>query len=64
MKKKNQFLGAFALVAIPFCLLLVFQSKIETKPSDAGFWMIFVFGMSVGVAITRLCFWYRNRNKV
>jgi len=33
---------------------LTFYSSIETKPSDAGFWIILALGISLGILICRL----------
>jgi hypothetical protein len=33
-------------------MLLVFSERISSKPTEAGFWMILVFGVSLGVALT------------
>jgi len=35
-------------------MYITFYSKIETKPSDAGFWMILALGISLGILIDRL----------
>ena len=44
-------------VLLPFVLALsmyiVFYSKIECKPNQAGFWLIIALGASIGVVITR-----------
>ena len=63
MKKKNVFGAVIAPVIITFCMLLVFSSSIASKPSDAGFWMILAFGMALGVALTRIIFWYKQKEK-
>lgn len=48
-------------VVLTLSILVVFYPRLGTTPSDAGFWMIFVFGLSVGVALTRIVLWYRER---
>lgn len=63
MKKKN-LIGVIILpVIITLSILVVFSSRIATKPSDAGFWMILAFGMSLGIALTRIILWYKEKNK-
>jgi hypothetical protein len=49
----------YVLLPIVFALALyvVFYERIACKPSDAGFWLIIVLGMSIGVALTRLIQW-------
>jgi hypothetical protein len=54
MKKKTGILFVLIPVLTIFCMYLVFFSRIETKPSDAGFWLIIALGMSLGVALTRI----------
>lgn len=54
MKKRNGFLLAIFPVIITCSLYLVFYSRIEVNPSNAGFWIILALGMSIGVAFTRL----------
>jgi hypothetical protein len=53
MKKNKGVLFVLLPVVITLSLFLVFYSKIQCKPSDAGFWFILVLGMSIGVALTR-----------
>lgn len=53
MQKTKAATYAILPVVITLVLFLVFYSKIECKPSDAGFWFILALGMSIGVAITR-----------
>ena len=54
MRKRNVVVSALFPVFFTVCLYVVFYSRIETKPTDAGFWFIFAVGMSFGVALTRL----------
>lgn len=61
MKKKN-LIGVIILpIIITLSMLFVFSSRIATKPSDAGFWMIVAFGMSLGIALTRIILWYKEK---
>jgi hypothetical protein len=53
MKKNKGVLFALLPVVITLSLFLVFYSRIQCKPSDAGFWFILALGMSIGVALTR-----------
>ncbi|NOU17462.1 MAG: hypothetical protein HOO91_07885 [Bacteroidales bacterium] len=53
----------FYLLIITLSILVVFSSRIAINPSDAGFWMILAFGMSLGVALTRTILWYKERTK-
>jgi hypothetical protein len=53
MKKNKGVLFVLLPVVITFCLFVVFYSRIQCKPSDAGFWFILALGMSIGVALTR-----------
>ncbi len=63
MKKKN-LIGVIILpIIITLSMLIVFSSRIATKPADAGFWMILAFGMSLGVALTRTILWYKEKTK-
>ncbi len=63
MKKKN-LIGVIILpIIITLSILVVFSSRIATKPSDAGFWMILAFGMSLGVALTRTILWHKEKTK-
>jgi uncharacterized membrane protein len=65
-KNKGQrypLVGAFISVIITFSMLLVFGERISSKPTEAGFWMILVFGVSLGVAITMTMMRAFNKNK-
>jgi ABC-type Mn2+/Zn2+ transport system permease subunit len=61
MKKSKGILFVLFPVVITLSLYLVFYSRIESKPSDAGFWFILVLGMSLGVALTRFSQWSRAK---
>lgn len=63
MKKKNLFSIVISPVIITLCILIVFSERITTKPSDAGFWMILAFGMSLGIALTRIILWYKQKGE-
>ncbi|HEY5533899.1 MAG TPA: hypothetical protein VIL99_03005 [Ignavibacteria bacterium] len=62
MKKRKGLLAVLFPVIITTCLFIVFNSRIECKPSDAGFWFILALGMSIGVSFTRFIQW-SNTNK-
>jgi hypothetical protein len=51
-KKRVTLIGPYLVVIIAFSNLLVFSDRIASKPTEAGFWMILVFGASLGVALT------------
>jgi hypothetical protein len=53
MKNTKGIRYALLPVVITLSLFVVFYSRIQCKPSDAGFWFILVLGMSIGVALTR-----------
>jgi ABC-type Mn2+/Zn2+ transport system permease subunit len=57
MKKGKGILFVLFPVVITLGLCVVFYSRIECKPSDAGFWFILALGMSLGVAFTRFAQW-------
>lgn len=50
---------------IPFVIALsgylVFYDRIESRPNHVGFWFILVLGLSLGVALTRLILWFKER---
>ena len=54
MKNKKTIVKAVLPLIIAISLFVVFNSTIKTDPSDAGFWFIFVLGMSTGVSLTNL----------
>jgi len=62
--KKSKRIGTviFPFILI-FSLYLVFSSKIESKPTDAGFWFILALGMSIGVALTQFFQWIANKEQ-
>lgn len=62
MKKKKGLRAALVPLVITASLYVVFYSRIDCKPTDAGFWFIMALGMSVGVVFTRLADWLNSRN--
>ncbi len=62
-RQRYSLTGAFISVIITFSMLLVFSERISSKPTEAGFWMILVFGASLGVAITVIVMQVINKNK-
>jgi hypothetical protein len=65
-KNKGQsypLIGVFISVIVTFSMLLVFSERISSKPTEAGFWMILVFGVSLGAAITATMMQVFNKNK-
>jgi len=57
MKKRTGRFLALLPIVMSLSLYLAFYEKIATKPTDAGFWLILVLGMSIGVALTRIINW-------
>ena len=53
MKKIKGVMFALLPVVITLSLFVVFYSRIQCKPSDAGFWFVLALGMSIGVVLTR-----------
>lgn len=62
MKNKKNAFVFFIPVIITFCLYLVFYSRIESKPDHSGFWFILALGMAVGVALTRIFLWSKEKD--
>jgi hypothetical protein len=54
MKKRLEIMYVLLPVVMTLSLYVVFYPRIASKPSDAGFWLILVLGMSIGIALTRL----------
>ena len=61
MKRKNSILPSIAMLIITGSMLIVFSERIASKPRDAGFWFIFAFGMSVGVALVQIIYYFRQK---
>jgi hypothetical protein len=57
MKKRTGLFYVLLPIVFALALYVVFYERIACKPSDAGFWLIIVLGMSIGVALTRLIQW-------
>jgi hypothetical protein len=57
MKKRKSLWFVLLPLVMTTCLYIAFQSRIECKPSSAGFWLIIALGVSVGVVMTRLPEW-------
>jgi hypothetical protein len=57
MKRRNGLLAVLLPVVITISLYLVFSSRITSKPGDAGFWLILVMGISIGVVLARIFQW-------
>jgi hypothetical protein len=53
MKKRRSIWFALFPVVLTTCMYVVFYSRIASKPSHAGFWLIIAMGMSIGAALTR-----------
>ncbi|MEI6277161.1 MAG: hypothetical protein WCP08_14275 [Prolixibacteraceae bacterium] len=63
MKTRKGILSVFLPFVFTVCLYVVFYSRIATKPNDAGFWFIFIMGMSLGIAITQLSLLLKSGRK-
>jgi uncharacterized membrane protein len=61
--KRVSLIGVYLLVIITFSNLLVFSDRIASKPTEAGFWMILVFGVALGVALTLTMMQVVSKNK-
>jgi len=61
MKRSKSVLQVLVPVIITISLYLVFNSSIESRPNHAGFWFIFIMGVSVGVALTRIILWSNTK---
>jgi hypothetical protein len=62
MKRRTGFLAVLFPLVMTISLYLVFYPGIESKPNHAGFWFILVLGMSLGIALTRLIQWLKEKN--
>lgn len=63
MKNRKGILFVFLPLVITISLYVVFYERIASKPGDAGFWFIFVLGMSVGVVLTRFLLWRSEKKE-
>ncbi len=63
MKKRKGIQFVLFPLVLTIGLYVIFYSKIESKPSDVGFWFIFVLGMSFGVSLTRFLIYRKMNNK-
>ena len=61
MKKRKGLRMALVPLVITASLYVVFFSRIDSKPTDAGFWFILALGMSIGVALTKISEWYNSK---
>lgn len=62
MKKRQGVLAALWPLVFVVILYLIFYSKIESKPNHVGFWFILALGISIGVALTRIIQWSREKD--
>jgi len=63
MKKKKSIRFILFPVVLITGMYIVFYSRIESKPNHAGFWFIFILGMSVGVSLTLFMQWLKEKNR-
>jgi hypothetical protein len=57
MRKRTGRFYVLIPIVCALSLYVVFYERIASKPSDAGFWVILVLGMSIGVALTKFIQW-------
>lgn len=63
MKKRKGIWFVLFPVVLTICMYVVFYSRIESKPSNAGFWLILAMGMSIGAALTRFLQWSNTKKQ-
>jgi hypothetical protein len=63
MKKSLRTGSVISALLLTFGLYLTFYSRIESKPTDAGFWFILALGMAIGVALTRFFQWMASKKQ-
>ncbi len=63
MRKKAGVFSIFSPVLMTLCLYFVFYSRIESRPTSAGFWFIIIMGISVGIALIRFIQWLKDNRK-
>ena len=61
MKERKGILFILFPVILTLGMYLVFYDRIACKPSHAGFWLILVLGVSIGVALTRFFQWSKSK---
>jgi hypothetical protein len=61
MKRRKGLLAVILPVIMTISLYMVFYSRIASNPGDAGFWLILVMGISIGVALTRIIQWSNTK---
>lgn len=64
MKKKTRLIPALLPLVITLSTYVVFYSRIESKPNHVGFWFILLLGVSLGVALTRVLLWSKDKDNV
>lgn len=64
MKKRKGIQFVLIPLVSTIALYVVFYSAIESKPNHAGFWIILVLGMSIGVTLTRIILWSKEKDKL
>jgi hypothetical protein len=57
MQKRKGLLFVLLPLIMTTSLYVVFYSRIESKPSSAGFWLIIALEASVGVVMARFPEW-------
>jgi hypothetical protein len=64
MKKRKGIQFVLVPLVTSIALYVVFYSGIESKPNHAGFWIILVLGMSIGVTLTRMILLSKEKDKL
>jgi hypothetical protein len=62
MKKRKGLFTVLPPLVITISLYLVFYARIESKPNHVGFWFILALGISLGVALTRIIQWSKEKD--
>jgi hypothetical protein len=62
-KKRLPALGLAAITLLSFSNLFTFGDRISSKPTEAGFWMILLFGVCLGACAAGLPLLLRKQGK-
>jgi Na+/H+ antiporter NhaA len=63
MEKSKEALAVVSPLVIAIGCYLVFSTKIASKPDQAGFWIILALGITLGVALSKIIQWLREKRK-
>lgn len=59
--KAMSLVGSLAAVVLTLSMVLVFGDRIASKPTEAGFWLIFALGLSVGAAAASVAVYFGKK---